>query len=316
MKLSKSLAELDAAANELLAKSKAAENTESEETEDTGLTPDEVSEDSTPTPEEDTENSETSEEDETEDTKKSNCGDSDLKKSDDSDTDEVDDDDEMEKSCSCNNGMKKSEDSDDEVEGEDEDSEEVTPADLEKSIRDDFESDESIRQGMENSEFYAAVVDIFAKSLGDMQYDVQHTGRAQAAATEVLVKSLQAVMQTNRMLQADNDRLTRRITKLEKSINQGFERIMDSLDDISSQPVGMRKSLASISVHDRDFDRSLNGQKTIGGFDSLSKSQVLDILNSELYSGNQNVTAQDIISYESGAPLRPNLQALVASKCK
>lgn len=316
MKLSKSLAELDAAANELLAKSKAAENTKSEETEKPDLTPDEVSEDATPTPEE---------EESTEDTEKS-CGDSGMKKSENAEPEDEDEDEEdTEKSCNCDDsGLKKSEGSEDEDEDEDEeepeedeeDSEESNPEDIEKSIREDFESDESIRQGMEQSEFYAAVVDIFAKSLGDMQYDVQHTSRSQAAATEVLAKSLQAVMQTNKMLQADNDRLTRRITKLEKSINKGFERIMDSLDDISSQPVGMRKSLASISVHDRDFDRSLNGQKTTGGFESLSKSQVLDILNTELFSGNQSVTAQDIISYESGAPLRPSLQALVASKCK
>ena len=89
---------------------------------------------------------------------------------------------------------------------------------------------------------------------------------------------------------------------------------MDSLDTSSSQPAHMRKSMVAVNVHDRDFDRSVNGVKTVGGFDTLSKSQVLGVLDNEFRSGNQNVTPSDIISYESGAPLRQDLQSLVASK--
>lgn len=292
MKLEKSLAELDAFADEMLAKSKAAEK--DEDADDNEVTPDEVSEDATPTSNsEDAENAETDEEtpeknpEKKEDNVEKSCNDSDLAKSDNADEEEPE-----------------------------EDEDEETPEDVEKSIKDDFESDETVKKGMEGSEFYAAVVDIFAKSLGDMQYDVQSQGKAQAAATGILAKSLQAMMQANRTLQSDNERLTRRLNKLEKSMNKGFEQIMDSLDVMSSQPAHMRKSMASVSVHDRDFDSSLNGQKTIGGFESLSKSQVLTILNNELYSGNPNVTPQDIISYESGAPLRHDLQSFVASKFK
>lgn len=296
MKLEKSLAELDAFADEMLAKSKAAEK--DEDADDNEVTPEEVSEDATPTSNsEDAENAETDEEtpeknpEKKEDNVEKSCNDSDLAKSDNADEDETEEEPE-------------------------EDEDEETPEDVEKSIKDDFESDETVKKGMEGSEFYAAVVDIFAKSLGDMQYDVQSQGKAQAAATGILAKSLQAMMQANRTLQSDNERLTRRLNKLEKSMNKGFEQIMDSLDVMSSQPAHMRKSMASVSVHDRDFDSSLNGQKTIGGFESLSKSQVLTILNNELYSGNPNVTPQDIISYESGAPLRHDLQSFVASKFK
>lgn len=296
MKLEKSLAELDAFADEMLAKSKAAEKDEDDD--DNEVTPEEVSEDATPTSNsEDAENAETDEEtpeknpEKKEDNVEKSCNDSDLTKSDNADEDETEEESE-------------------------EDEDEETPEDVEKSIKDDFESDETVKKGMENSEFYAAVVDIFAKSLGDMQYDVQSQGKAQAAATGILAKSLQAMMQANRTLQSDNERLTRRLNKLEKSMNKGFEQIMDSLDVMSSQPAHMRKSMASVSVHDRDFDSSLNGQKTIGGFESLSKSQVLTVLNNELYSGNPNVTPQDIISYESGAPLRHDLQSFVASKFK
>lgn len=296
-KLTKSLAELDAAADALLAKSMKAEDNQGDGS-DEEISPEEVS-DSAATPEsEDAENADTDKdkepenEDKEEPVEKSEKSDEDLQKSDE--------------------GEEPSEEGTEDEEGEAENS----PEEIEKSIRDDFEADDTIRKSIETSEFYAAMVDVLTKSLGDMQYDVQAQGRQSASANDVLAKSLHAMIQTNSTLRADNERLTRRINKLEKSMSQGFDKIMDALDDISSQPSHMRKSMASVNIHDRDFGSSINGQKIVGGFESLNKAQVLSVLNNEMFAGNQNVTAQDIISYESGAPLRQDLQSLVASKCK
>ena len=288
MKLTKSLAELDSAADELLAKSKVAEDDGGNGDEEK-LTPEEVSDDSTATPD--------SEE---------GAGEG--------------NDDDLEK---CNDGVKKSDepeqlddgDNNDES-GEEEPEEEQTADDMEKSLKDDFQANEVIAQGMENSEFFSAVVEVLTKSLSDVQYDTMTAAKEAGAANDVLAKSMNAVIVANAALRADNERLTRRINKLEKSISQGFDKIMDSLDEMSSQPAHMRKSMRAVNVHDKDFGASLDGVQTAGGFDSLSKSQVMTILNSELYGGNPNVQATDIISYESGAPLRPDLQALVASKVK
>lgn len=288
MKLTKSLADLDQAADELLAKSKAAEDGGKGDEEN--LTPDEVSDDSTATPNSEEGAGEGSEE-------------------------------ELEK---CNDGVKKSDepeqldegDNGDESEGEEEPEEEQTADDIEKSLKDDFQANEVIAQGVENSEFFSAVVEVLTKSLGDVQYDTMVAAKEAGAANDVLAKSMNAMIVANAALRADNERLTRRINKLEKSVTQGFDKIMDSLDEMSSQPAHMRKSMRAVNVHDKDFGASLDGVQTSGGFDSLSKSQVMNILNNELYSGNPNVQATDIISYESGAPLRPDLQALVASKAK
>lgn len=287
MRLTKSLAELDAAADELLAKSKAAEEESADEEKEEEVKPEEVSEEVT--------SDEKEEAEETEDKEET------VEKSEESDELSEEEDEKSEET----------EDSD-----EDEDEEEGTAEDVQKSFQEDFEADETIQKGVGDSEFNAAVIEILAKALGDMQYDIHRSGKTQGAATDILAKSLQAVMQTNQRLQADNDKLTRRINKLEKSITHGFERVMDSLDEISSQPASMRKSVASIAVHDRDFGQSLNGHKTVTGFESLSKAQVLGVLNAELYAGNQNVTPSDIISYESGAPLREDLKALVSNKCR
>lgn len=289
MRLTKSLAELDAAADELLAKSKAAEeeSADEEKEEEEEVKPEEVSEEATSDEKEKAEETEDKEET--------------VEKSEESE----------EFSEETDEKSEETEDSD-----EEEDEEEETAEDVQKSFQEDFKADETIQKGVGDSEFNAAVIEILAKALGDMQYDIHRSGKTQGAATDILAKSLQAVMQTNQRLQADNDKLTRRINKLEKSITHGFERVMDSLDEISSQPASMRKSVASIAVHDRDFGQSLNGHKTVTGFESLSKAQVLGVLNAELYAGNQNVTPSDIISYESGAPLREDLKALVSNKCR
>lgn len=309
MKLTKSLAELDAAADELLAKSNAAEDNSSEEDE---VKPDEVSDSSATTESEDAEADTDTEdkEDKSEDEDIEKCNDT-VKKSD--ETKEISEDEDTDDEV-----VEKSEDptEDEDAIEKSEDAEDESAEEMEKSIRDDFESEESIKKGMESSEFNAAIVDVLSKALSDMQYDVQANSRSNAAASDVLAKSLQAVLTANQTLHSENERLTRRINKLEKSISTGFDKIMDSLDEIASQPAHMRKSMASISVQDRSFDHSLNGQQVTGGFESLSKSQVLTILNNELYAGNQNVQPSDIISYESGAPLRQDLQTLVANKCK
>nr|DAN40035.1 MAG TPA: hypothetical protein [Herelleviridae sp.] len=298
MKLTKSLAELEAAADELLKKSKNAKDDE-KASEDTGdVTPEEVSDSGSSTDEDKDIEDENQDEDAVDEKEVAlaeeveDPEDEDVKKS---DSDKTDDE----------------EDSD-----EDDDEEDLTPDEVEKDVKEDFESDELVKKSMENSEFLSSVVDILAKSMSDVQYNVHAGNKAQSAASEILAKSIQAVMTSNKTLKEENERLTRRINKLEKSISAGFEKVMDSLDELASQPAHVRKSMASVSVVDRDFDRSLNGSAVIGGFESLNKSQVLAVLNNELYAGNQNVSPSDIISYESGAPLRQDLQALVVSKCK
>lgn len=300
MKLTKSLAELEAAADELLKKSKNAKDDDEKASEDTGdVTPEEVSDSDSSTDEDKNIEDENQDEDAVDEKEVALA-------------EEVEDpeDEDVKKSESD-----KTEDEED-TEADEYEDDELTPEEVEKDVKDDFEADELVKKSMDNSEFLSSVVDIIAKSMSDVQYNVHAGNKAQSAASEILAKSIQAVMTSNKTLKEENERLTRRINKLEKSISAGFEKVMDSLDELASQPAHVRKSMASVSVVDRDFDRSLNGSAVIGGFESLNKSQVLAVLNNELYAGNQNVSPSDIISYESGAPLRQDLQALVVSKCK
>lgn len=337
--LSKSLSELDAMADELLSKSvskgkdedvkpeeisdefekdekdekpakkKADKKPKNEDVED-DKDLDDDEEDDEEFDDEDDDDGDDKEDDDTDDEEdEDDDDDEDVKKSEPSVPSEAEEDEIRSK---ANAELNKSDDDDDEDDSEDDDDEEET---VEKSMRDRFEQDPLIRSHMQNSEFMSAIIDVMVKSLADVQHDLTIKSRDDNNATAVLAKSLKAVVAHNQALQLENDKLSRRLNRLEKSISHGFDRIIDSLEDMSTQPATMRKSVASINVHDRDFDRSLNGVRTVGGFENLSKSQVLNVLNTELYAGNALVSASDIISYESGAPLRDELKNLVASKC-
>lgn len=269
--LNKSLAALDAAADELLKKS----NTDDADKDKDDVKPDEVSQDG--------------------DMEKCDKPDGDnLKKSDDDDSDDDD----------------SSDDSDD---GEDTSK---SLEDIQQDIMEDFHQDADIANGTATSEFQAAMVAATAKSLGELQYDIRQNNKSDNQIAGVIIKSFQAVIASNNQLRADNDRLTRRLNKLEKSLDKGFEGILEAIDSFSTQPAHMRKSVGFINVHDKDFNKSVNGNGGVSGFESLSKSQVLTTLTNELYANNPEVRTQDIISYESGAPLREELKALVVSKCK
>ena len=309
-KLNKSLGELDKAADELLAKS---ENNSSDENIDPkeivqGATSDEEEQNGeegqeenneegqeTEAPKEDGEGKGTEGE---EDVQKSNCS-SDIKKGD------GEGEEEPSKDGGEAEGQEPSETDEEEQEGEDE---------ATKSMKNDFESDKLIKSMMTESEFITSIVDILAKSMGRIDNRVERQGESYNEVSDVLAKSLNAVIASNKTLRTENDKLTRRINNLEKSMTEGFGKILDSLDEISTQPI-MRKSVQSLQVQDKDFNQSI-GVQSNRGFDSLSKAEVLNILSSELSKGNTDVTSMDIISYESGAPIRPELKMLIERNIK
>lgn len=305
-KLSKSLADLDAAADELLKKSADAEaDEEKDKDKDKEPAPEDIA-DAAPAKDEEKDK-------DSEDTDLEKCG-ANCNKLTKSEESEEAKDEPVEEKTEDKEDEENSEGNDNAEEGEDE--EDTTKEDVEKSVKDDFTANENISKALQSSEFQAAMVDVLVKSLSEIEYSMHSSSKDQEKAASVMAKSMQAVLLSNKSLSAENEALKRRVNKLEKSISMGFDKVLDAIDTISTEPAHQRKSMANINVHDKDFNKSLNGSGAIGGFESLSKSQVLSVLNNELYSGNQLVTAQDIISYESGAPLRVELQPLVMSKCK
>lgn len=314
MKLSKSIQELDSIAEALL---KSVDNEQE-------LTPDDIAKapsKSSNEPSDDPEKEDPEDSKATEDTpEKSDGGEPTKKSMKKSEEDSEEEDEVVEKSMkkSAKKSMKKSEeDEDDESveddadEDEDGDEEDNKEDDLEKSLKTQFINEANTG----NSEFLEAIVNVLSKSLAENVYNLQTLSGNTQASTDVLAKSLQANLGLNKSLQATVNELKRENIELKKSIAEGFSSLQDSLDSALSQPSRMRKSLATnVAVNDKDFTHSLSGQYSPS--DSLSKSQVMGILNSELFSGNPMITAQDVISYESGAPLREEVRNLVINKCK
>ena len=284
-KLTKSLSELDAMADELLNKS---EHTSPIE-EKTDLKKSAKSEDGA----EDLKPEDVSE----------NVPDDEVKNTDESkDEGEENKEEVVEKSLDSKNVG--DDDDEDDDEGE-------TKEDLEKSLQSAFESNEEIKKSIDASEFLSAVTEVITKSLADVVYNLQGSSQQNLNSSDILAKSLQASLGLNKAMSAELDLVKSQNEDLRKSVQQGFDDIRsfisDQFEEFSHQPATMRKSVSNVAVHDRNFQKSLGGTQ----MGNLSKSEVLAKLNGYMYSGNPLVTPNDIISYESGAPLRAEVAQLI-----
>ena len=316
-KVAKSLSDLDALADEVLSKSVKDDKEDLKPEEISENVPDDASKDN---PEN---NAPAAGEPKAGDVKKDDIDD----KKDAEDGAEED----LEKCGNLDSGVKKSDDSKqipeeeeepaedtelkDEDEDEDEDEDLDNKDDLEKSIKSDFDSDDEIRKGMDASEFLSSVVEILSKSLADTTGEIQINRADNRKQTSILAKSLQAALGLSKSMAEEITEIKKENIELKKSLTDGLTDLKALLEDVLSQPVGMRKSVKNIHVMDRNFQKSLNGGD-LSGIESLSKSQIMDILVSELHAGNQLVTANDVVAFESGAPLRTDLITLVNNKCK
>ena len=143
------------------------------------------------------------------------CDGDNLKKSDDEDISDKSDD-------KDDSGDDSSDDSDDDG---DEDTKKSL-SDFQQNMEENFQADDDIAQGTQSSEFQAAIVSSLAKALGEIQYDVYTQSKNNNQVAGVLAKSIQAIIASNTNLRAENEKLTRRINKLEKSFNSGFDSIV------------------------------------------------------------------------------------------
>lgn len=321
-KLSKSLSELDAMADELLSKSCCASGDvvkKSEAEDNDELKPEDVSEnvpedevqetDAEQKKEDEAEASgekETSEDEKAEETEVKKSDDvEDLEKCDGGDvtkiakSEEEAEDDESEE-------LEKAEDEGDIEEDEAEEKEELA-----KSFQSTFEQNPDIQKSIDASAFLSAVTEILSKSMADVCYDIRKNADHVDGSSEVLAKSLQASLQLNKSMAEEIDVLKSQNAILKDSIEKSFADFKDFMEgrfeEFSHQPSTMRKSLGAVNVHERNFAKSLD----LGAGMNLSKSEVLAKMSNLVMQGNPIVTSQDIISYESGAPMRPEVSQLI-----
>lgn len=202
--------------------------------------------------------------------------------------------------------------------GEEKKEDEPDKESLAKSLQNEMTADEVIAKSIEASEFLQSIVSILTKSMADNAFETQVLRESSMENSGILAKSLQASLALNKSMGEQLKEVKSQNAELKKSldsINESLGNVTSMLEEISHQPAGMRKSVSNIQTMDRNFGKSLNGVAD-NPMANLSKSQVMDMLTQEMYSGNQLVTPTDIISYESGAPLRPEVAGLIQSKLR
>lgn len=220
-----------------------------------------------------------------------------------------------------------SEEADEEEDAEDEAEEEADGGSTEDENEDENEDEgededeDDMKKGVDTepldpreSEALSAMVEIIAKSLGDVMTEITDVQRINEGSSEVLAKS----QLSQRVLLDENakalEKAAEERSQIAKSLEARLQAIEDKLDEISAQPAHMRKSVAASTqgVVDRNFGASLHG--TGGGNKTLSKSEVVGLLNNELASGSPIVRPEDIVAIESGGQMRSEIRALIDSK--
>lgn len=160
-----------------------------------------------------------------------------------------------------------------------------------------METANSIADALEVSNFLSEMTSSLNKSLDDLQKCISNSDESNQGALGTFAKSFLAIVDSQKALMDSNNALG----ELVKSMNTTIDSLSKRIEDMEEQPT-MRKSVRDINVHNKDFAKSLSSEKT-----DLSKSQKLEIMNDLLRKGD-TVVPMDIIGYETGSPLRPEVE--------
>lgn len=169
--------------------------------------------------------------------------------------------------------------------------------DLQKSMS----GTEAGQDAFEVSEFLEQLVKSISDVMGAFDVKLQKSMTSTDAANEIIAKSF-GVMTTT---QSELAKSCNGLQDLLKSMGSQVEALETKINDMEMSPV-MKKSvtnLKDLDVTPKNFAKSLGD-----GSQQLSKSDTMAILNNLCVKGD-TVIPLDIISYESGAPLRDEVVA-------
>jgi hypothetical protein len=151
------------------------------------------------------------------------------------------------------------------------------------------ESSENLRKAIEVSDFLSDLVEEVGKAIDGLKSEVRgrldgiekslaDAGNLRAQVTEAFSMSMKGLLD------------------LVKSSSVNLEDLKKSIDELGSQPVHGRKS--KLTVLEKSFNANENEN-------TLTKSQILSTLTEMVISGQEGVTANDIVRFESGGSLNP-----------
>ena len=133
-----------------------------------------------------------------------------------------------------------------------------------EEIEKSFKSNDTIQKSIEASEFLESMVELIVKSLTDTQASLQKSQNSSADAFEVFAKSLGANLKQGEAIQQKIDSAMGDIKKsISDEIATMKSEILSELEEFSRQPASMRKSMKSVNVQERNFQKSL-GSSEVG----------------------------------------------------
>lgn len=168
--------------------------------------------------------------------------------------------------------------------------------DDEETIEKSLKTNEEASNALEVSTFLAELTKSISDSVKGFSDNLQKSMDTNEGTLEVFAKSFGAIAQTQaKIAEAQGD-----LTQLVKSIGGKLEAVETKIEGIEMSP-NMRKSVRDVNVFDKNFKKSISDATNTN-----SKSDNLRIMNDLLVKGD-TVMPMDIISYESGSPLRPEV---------
>ncbi|MDP4224894.1 MAG: hypothetical protein Q8910_00795 [Bacteroidota bacterium] len=197
-----------------------------------------------------------------------------------------------------------------EDEPEEEPEEDPDEESAEKSLEDELNGDDSVRKALEVSEFLDSLVKGLSKVIGDntsaikgQQDTIVKSLEATTQNTDILAKSFQGIIKSQRAVLETQSELSKSIRRLSKRI-----------ETIESQPMPRK---AALNVVEKSFKASMGDESANAPTsDKLNKSEVLAKLNNAFSQGNTNVM-NDILAFESMGDIRvlsPEAMAVINTK--
>lgn len=187
----------------------------------------------------------------------------------------------------------KKEDKKDDDKGEDKDE------DTKKSLTDEFLEDETIAKSVEVSDFLSQFTRINGDILDTLRSDINKSLETSSHTATILAKSFNAIMKSQEGLT--------NLVKSQASALEGqgelIKSLQDRLEGVEKQPA-VRKSV--INTMEKSFDHSA-GLASAGEKQELSKSEKVEKLTNMAMNGENGVTVNDVVSFESTGQVRPEL---------
>lgn len=175
---------------------------------------------------------------------------------------------------------------DDNQEDEKDDKEEIT----QKSFTDFVAESDELSKGIEVSDFLAEFTRIHGAITDALREDVNKSLQTSTHTANILAKSFNAIMKSQ--------------NELAKSI----EELRERLETVERQPVGRK---AQVSIMEKSFNHSAGLDE---GRKELSKAEKLNRLSDMAINGQNGVTINDVVQFESTGVLRPELEHLFVSR--